>query len=90
MVQAALGTEIEIETLDGTERVEIEPGTRSGTTLRLRGKGVPNLNRRGRGDLFLSIDVDILSGLKRDERELLQQLAELRNERGPRLRRPEG
>jgi molecular chaperone DnaJ len=90
MVDAALGTDVEIKTLDGAERIEIEPGTRSGTTLRLRGKGVPNLNRRGRGDLFLTIDVEIPSGLKRDERKLLQQLAELRREREPRLRRPEG
>ena len=90
MVHAAIGTEVEVETLDGSERVEIEPGTRSGTTLHLKGKGVPNLNRRGRGDLFLTIDVDIPRGLKRDERKLLQQLAELRRDTGPRLRRPEG
>ena len=55
MVQAALGGEVQVETLDGTERVGIEPGTESGTTVRLKGKGIPNLGRGGRGDLFLTI-----------------------------------
>lgn len=91
MVQGALGTEVEVETLDGPERVRIEPGTPSGTTLRLKGKGVPNLNRRGRGDLFITIEVEMPERLSREERRLLEQLADLRGEAKPeagRLRRP--
>lgn len=80
MVQAALGADVEIETLDGAERVRVEPGTESGAIIRLKGRGIPNLNRRGRGDLFLSVRVRVPSHLKREERELLERLAELRGE----------
>jgi len=80
MTQAALGTEVEFETLDGPERVDVEPGTGSGTTIRLRGKGIPNLGRRGRGDLFLTIQVVTPKPGSKDERRLLEQLAELRSE----------
>ena len=80
MTQAALGAEIEVETLDGPERIDVEPGTASGTTLRLRGKGVPNLGRRGRGDLFLTIRVATPTPGSKDERRLLEQLAEARGE----------
>ncbi len=80
MTQAALGAEIEVETLDGPERIDVEPGTASGTTLRLRGKGVPNLGRRGRGDLFLTIRVATPTPGSKEERRLLEQLAEARGE----------
>jgi molecular chaperone DnaJ len=80
LVQAALGARVEIETLDGTEAIEIEPGTDSGTTVRLRGHGIPNLGRRGRGDLFLTIAVQTPRDLKKDERRLLEELARLRGE----------
>lgn len=80
MTQAALGAQIEVETLDGPERIDIDPGTGSGTSLRLRGKGVPNLGRRGRGDLFLTIQVVTPRPGSKDERRLLEQLAELRGE----------
>lgn len=80
MVQAALGAELEVETLDGGERIKLEPGTESGTVIRLRGKGIPHLGRRGRGDLFLTVYVETPKGLKKDERALLEQLAKLRGE----------
>ena len=80
LVQAALGARVEIETLDGTETIEVEPGTDSGTTVRLRGQGIPNLGRRGRGDLFLTIAVATPRDLKKDERRLLEELARLRGE----------
>lgn len=95
MVQAALGAELELETLDGPERVKLEPGTESGTVIRLRGKGIPHLGRRGRGDLFLTVHVETPRDLRREERSLLERLAELRGEPAPargavpaRLRRP--
>jgi molecular chaperone DnaJ len=80
MVRAALGGEVEIETLDGPERVAIDAGTESGTTVRLRGKGIPNLGRRGRGDLFLTIAVQTPRDLSRDQRKLVEELARLRGE----------
>jgi molecular chaperone DnaJ len=95
IAQAALGAELEVPTLDGSERIRVEPGTEPGTVLRLRGKGVPNLQRRGRGDLFLTVHVEVPRDLGREERRLLERLAELRGERAgrgravpARLRRP--
>jgi molecular chaperone DnaJ len=95
MTQAALGAEVEVATLDGPERIDVEPGTASGTTLRLRGKGIPNLGRRGRGDLFLTIQVTTPQPGSRQERRLLEEFAELRGEAAGRrasvkadLRRP--
>ena len=97
MVQAALGAELQIETLDGPEHLRLEPGTQSGSVIKLRGKGIPNLGRRGRGDLFLSIQVRTPNDLRRDERALLEDLAERRGEAAGKgasapgtLRRPAG
>jgi molecular chaperone DnaJ len=90
---ATLGGEIDIETLDGTESIKIEEGTESGTVLRLKGEGIPNLQRRGRGDLFVTLHLVTPQDLSREERKLYERLGELRNE--PRkgsagaLRRPE-
>ena len=78
---ASLGGDVEFPTLDGDERVRIEPGTESGEVIRLRGEGVPNLNRRGRGDLFVTVHVTVPDEISKDERHLLEQLAELRGER---------
>lgn len=94
VTQAALGAELEIETLDGIERVTLQAGTGSGTVFRLRGKGIPNLGRRGRGDLHLTVHVETPRDLGREERRLVEQLAELRGEPtgkrpvAARLRRP--
>jgi molecular chaperone DnaJ len=80
LTQAALGADVEIETLDGAERIKLDPGTESGTTVRLRGKGVPNVNRRGRGDLFVTVHVTVPGELTKEERTLLEQLAAIRGE----------
>lgn len=80
MVQAALGAEIEVETLDGIERVELQPGVAPGTTIRLRGKGIPNLGRRGRGDLFLTVSVETPRELTKEQRRLLEEFARARAE----------
>ena len=81
MTQAALGAEIEVPTLEGPERLSLEPGTQSGQVLRLRGRGVPNLGRRGRGDLLLSVVVETPKARSKEERALLERLAEVREER---------
>ena len=72
--QAALGAEIPIPTLEGEQTLKVPEGTQSGTTLRIRGKGVPVLNGRGKGDLFVEVRVQTPSKLTKRQRELLQEL----------------
>jgi molecular chaperone DnaJ len=81
MTLASLGADVEIPTLDEPEVVRLEPGTESGAILRLRGKGVPNLGRRGRGDLYVTVVVETPEPRSKEERQLLQRLAEIRGER---------
>ncbi|HJP66190.1 MAG TPA: J domain-containing protein, partial [Actinomycetota bacterium] len=81
MTQAALGAEVDIPTLEGSERIDLDPGIESGTTLRVRGKGLPNPGRRGRGDLLVTVVVETPKPKSKEERALLEQLAELRQER---------
>ena len=72
-VEAALGTEAEVPTLDGTVPVRIEPGTQPGATLRLKGEGMPRMRRRGRGDLKVVVDVMVPTRLTGEQRELLER-----------------
>ena len=72
-VEASLGTEVEVPTLEGTTEVRIEPGTQPGTTLTLRGEGMPRLKRRGRGDLKVLVDVMVPTRLSAEQRELLKR-----------------
>jgi molecular chaperone DnaJ len=71
----ALGGEIQVPTLDGPETVKVGEGTQTGTTLRLRGKGMPEVNGRGRGDLFATVQVRIPKKLSKEQRQLMEQLA---------------
>jgi molecular chaperone DnaJ len=80
MTQAALGVTMPFETLDGAEELTIAPGTQSGHLVRLRGRGVPVLQGRGRGDLLISVVVDVPTELSKDQEELLRQLAAVREE----------
>jgi len=96
MTQATLGAELEIGGLDGPEHIALEPGTESGTVVRIKGGGVPNVNRRGRGDLYVTLHVVTPEHLSREERKLWERLSELRGEQTSkheparaRLRRPE-
>src|SRR2546423_5418978 len=77
--QAALGAEIMVKTLDAEEKLKIPMGTQTGTVFRLRGKGMPALGGRGRGDLFVSVTVITPTTLTREQRRLLEQLAEVEN-----------
>jgi molecular chaperone DnaJ len=81
IVQAALGTQIEIETLDGTREVDVAAGTQPGARLRLRGLGVPSLRTKRRGDLVVEVRVDVPMRLNDEEAELLAKFAELRGEK---------
>ena len=80
MTQAALGTHVAFETLDGTEELAIPPGSQTGRTFRLRGRGVPHVEGRGRGDIVLHLVVATPTNLTRTQEELLRQLAEERGE----------
>jgi molecular chaperone DnaJ len=74
--QAALGTELLISTLDGEEKLHIPPGTQTGTEFRLRGHGIPYLNRRGRGDQVVETVVKTPQRLNEEQRRLLEDLSE--------------
>jgi molecular chaperone DnaJ len=72
-IEAALGREAEVPTLDGRTEVRVEPGTQPGATLTLRGEGMPRLKRRGRGDLKVVVDVMVPTRLTGEQRELLKR-----------------
>jgi molecular chaperone DnaJ len=72
-VDATLGAEVDVPTLEGPRAVRLEPGTQPGATLNLRGDGMPRLRRRGRGDLKVVVDVMIPTRLSSEQRELLQR-----------------
>jgi len=80
MAQAALGTAVDVETLDDVRQVPVAPGTQTGTVVRLRGLGVPHLRGRGRGDLYVHLAVDTPTELSPRQRELLEALAAERGE----------
>jgi molecular chaperone DnaJ len=73
----ALGGEILVPTLDGEDTVKVPEGTQTGTTLRLRSKGMPDVNGRGRGDLFATVQVKTPKKLTKDQRHLLEQLEKI-------------
>ena len=72
--QAALGTEIQVPTLESEHALKIPEGTQSGAVFKVRGKGVPVLNGHGKGDLFVEVRVQTPSKLSKRQRELLQEL----------------
>lgn len=80
VVEAALGTEVEVPTLNGGSEVRIEPGTQPGTTLRLRGEGMPRLRGRGRGDLKVVVDVMVPTRLTAEQRDLLEKFGAMSGE----------
>jgi molecular chaperone DnaJ len=79
-VQAALGATLAFETLDGTEELVIPRGTQTGKILRLRGRGVPHVEGRGRGDLLVQLVVDVPTELTKDEDDALRALAAVQGE----------
>ena len=80
MTVAALGGQVDIPTLDGPEPIDIEPGTQSGEVVRLRGKGMPRLQGRGRGELVVLLKVETPMDLTEEQTELLRRFAQLRSE----------
>jgi molecular chaperone DnaJ len=76
IVQASLGAEVEVPTLDGKVKYSIPEGTQTGTVFRLRGKGITNLRGGGRGDQFVTVKVEIPTGLNNEQKDLLRKFAE--------------
>jgi molecular chaperone DnaJ len=79
VTQASLGAQVEIPTLDGKVKIKVEPGTQPGKILRLRGKGLPEVNSYGKGDLLVSINVWIPKNVSKEERKVLEKLEESEN-----------
>jgi molecular chaperone DnaJ len=80
LTQAALGAHLRFDTLDGTEDLVIPKGTQSGRVFHLRGRGVPHVDGRGRGDLLVQVQVDTPDKLSKEQENLLRLLATERSE----------
>ncbi len=76
---ALLGGSVEVPTVDGRAKIKIAPGTHAGKVLRLAGKGLPEVNGYGRGDELIVIDITIPDRLTKEEKRLIEQLAEQPN-----------
>ena len=74
--QAVLGAELEIPTIDGKVKYDLPEGTQSGTTFRLKGKGIPSINGRGRGDQYVRAVIEVPKSLTRTQKEKLREFDE--------------
>ncbi len=81
--QAALGTIIEVPTLEEKEKIKIPKGTQSGNTLRLKGKGIPHLRGYGRGDQIIEIFVQTPTNLSKKQEELLREFEKVSQDANP-------
>ena len=81
--QAVMGAELEIPTIDGKVKYNLPAGTQTGTTFRLRGKGIPELRGRGRGDQYVTVRVQIPTSLNGEQKEALRAFAEAMGEDVP-------
>jgi molecular chaperone DnaJ len=79
-IQAALGCELDVPTLDGKVAMKIPEGTQSGKVYRLKGKGIPSLQGYGRGDQMVVVRVETPSNLNKKQRELLEEFARISGE----------
>ncbi len=82
---ALLGGAVEVPTVDSRVKIKIDPGTHAGKVLRLKGKGLPDVNGYGRGDILVVIDVAVPARLTAEEKKLVEQLSQ-----GPSFRSAEG
>jgi molecular chaperone DnaJ len=78
-VDAVLGESIEVPTVSGKVKIKVDPGTQSGKVLRLKGKGLPHVQRYGHGDLFVHINIWTPQKISKEEREILEKLQESEN-----------
>ena len=78
-VDATLGTQIEVPTIDGKAKIKVEPGTQSGKVLRLKGKGLPDVNSYSRGDILVNINVWTPQHLSKEEKKVSEDLRDSEN-----------
>ena len=78
--QAVLGAELEIPTIDGKVKYTLPEGTQSGPTFRLKGKGIPSINGRGRGDQYVTVYIETPKNLNKEQKEALKKFAETMGE----------
>ncbi len=78
-VDAAMGTHIEVPTIDGKAKIKVDPGTQSGKVLRLKAKGLPDINSYSRGDILVNINVWTPQHLSKDEKAILESLRDAEN-----------
>ncbi len=76
---AALGTQVEIPTIDGKVKIKIDPGTQGGKMLRLKGKGIPEINGYGKGDLLVDVNIYTPANLSAEEKKLMEELKTAKN-----------
>ena len=76
ITQAVLGAELEIPTIDGKVKYSIPEGTQTGTVFRLKGKGIPVLNGRGRGDQYVTVTIETPRNLNKEQKEALRKFSE--------------
>ena len=79
---AALGGDVQVDTLDGKAEVKIPAGTQPGTTLRLRGKGLPEMRSGRRGDLLVTVTIDVPRKLNAEQKRLLREFEEAGKRKG--------
>ena len=80
-VQAALGDEIDVPTLNGQKKLQIPKGTQPGDVFRFRGEGIPSLRGYGRGDQIIQVIVKTPTGLSKKQEKLLQEFAKLESDK---------
>lgn len=80
MAQAALGTEIDVPTLEGKVKMKVPAGSQPGTVFRLKQKGLPDLYSKNRGDIYVKVGVSVPKKLSKEEAELMEKFAQLRGE----------
>ena len=73
MIDATLGKTMEVPTLEGTEKINVEQGSQPNTIIKLKGKGLPRLNSRGRGDQYVRLVVNIPKNLRKEQKNLLKE-----------------
>ena len=78
-VDAAIGTHIEVPTIDGKAKIKVEAGTQSGKVLRLKAKGLPDINSYSRGDILVNINVWTPQNLSKEEKSILESLRSAEN-----------
>jgi molecular chaperone DnaJ len=83
MTAAALGATLELATLDGAAPIHVKAGTQSGTTITLRGQGMPRLRSSGRGDLVVHLEILTPTNMDAAQQDLIRQLSVLRGEEAP-------